>query len=91
MSMASGRHVERCRRATCVILTDMEASPKSIDPLKPIGFFLLVMGWILALAAVILLTQAGARTGFILAGLAVEVLGLVLVVRTHISPAPERD
>ena len=68
----------------------MAAPPKRADPLKPIGFLLLLTGWILVLSAVILLKQAGTRTVFVLAGLAVEVLGLVLVVRSHISASPER-
>jgi hypothetical protein len=62
-----------------------------MDPLKPLGFLLLVTGWILVLAAVVLLKQPGVRTGFVLAGVGVEILGLVLVVRSHISPAPERN
>ena len=69
----------------------MAASPKRIDPLKPIGFLLLLTGWILVLSAIVLLKQPVARTGFVLAGLAVELLGLVLVVRAHISAAPERN
>jgi hypothetical protein len=45
----------------------------------------------LVLAAVVLLKQPGIRSSFVVAGLAVELLGLVLVVRSHISPAPERN
>jgi hypothetical protein len=37
-----------------------------------------------------MLRQEAARGGFVLAGLAVETLGLVLVVRSHIAPRPER-
>jgi hypothetical protein len=69
----------------------MAATPKRADPLKPIGFFLLLAGWILVLSALILLKQPGARSIFVLAGLAVEMLGLILVVRSHISPTPERS
>ena len=68
----------------------MAAIPKRTDPLKALGFLLLLMGWILVLSAVILLKQPGVRDVFVLAGLGVEVLGLVLVVRSHIAPAPER-
>ena len=81
ISLASGSRIERYRSATCVILTGM----------KTLGFLLLLSGWILVLSAVSLLKQPGARTGFVLAGLAVELLGLVLVVRSHISSAPERN
>ena len=69
----------------------MAASPKRSDPLKPAGFLLLIMGWILVLSAVILLKQEAARAGFALAGIGVEVLGLILVVRSHIAPKPERN
>jgi len=69
----------------------MAASPSRLNPLKPAGFFLLLMGWILVLSAVILLRQEGARAGFVMAGVAVELLGLVLVVRSHIAPKPERN
>jgi uncharacterized membrane protein YccF (DUF307 family) len=68
----------------------MAASPKMPDPLKPAGFLLLTMGWILVLSAIVLLKQPSARDGFVLAGLAVEALGLTLVVRAHIAPKPER-
>ena len=71
-------------------MTLMTGSPKRSAPLKPAGFFLLVMGWILVLSAVVLLKQEAARGGFVLAGLGVEALGLVLVVRAHVAPKPER-
>jgi len=69
----------------------MAAPSKRSDPLKPAGFLLLIMGWILVLSAVALLKQQGARAGFVIAGLGVEALGLVLVVRSHIAPKPERN
>jgi hypothetical protein len=68
----------------------MTASPKRPDPLRPVGFLMLLMGWALVLSAIVLLKQEAARGGFVLAGLAVEALGLVLVVRSHIAPKPER-
>jgi hypothetical protein len=58
--------------------------------MKPAGFMLLIMGWILVLSAVVLLKQPAPRGGFVLAGMCVEALGLVLVVRSHIAPRPER-
>jgi hypothetical protein len=72
----------------------MAASPgrqRRSDPLKPAGFLLLIMGWILVLAAVVLLKQETARGAFVMAGLGVEALGLFLVVRSHIAPKPERN
>ncbi len=51
--------------------------------MKLAGFCLLVSGWVIAEAAVVLLTQAPAQTAFVLAGIAVEILGLVLVARSH--------
>jgi len=54
------------------------------------GFSLLLAGWLLVLAALVLLRSLGAQTGFVLAGLAVEALGLVLTVRSHLAPRPDR-
>lgn len=58
------------------------------NPMKLAGFFLLVAGWIIALTAIVLLPSPGARTTFLLAGIAVEAAGLVLVFRSHL-PAKE--
>jgi hypothetical protein len=44
---------------------------------------LLVAGWALVLSAVVLLRTMAPRAGFVAAGLAVEILGLVLVFRSH--------
>jgi hypothetical protein len=52
------------------------------------GLLLLPAGWGLVIAAVILLAAAGPRTAFVLAGFAVELLGLGLVIRTHM---PDRS
>jgi len=83
------------RGTGCGILSVMAASPQRPDPLKPAGFFLLIMGWILILAAIALLKQDTARGGFVLAGFAVEAVGLVLVARSHIpahiAPQPGRN
>ncbi len=51
--------------------------------LRAAGFFLLVSGWAIVPAAFALLRAAGPRTGFVLAGFAVELLGFSLVVRSH--------
>jgi hypothetical protein len=52
--------------------------------MKLAGFLLLLAGWGIVIAACILLTPATARSLFLLAGLGVELLGLVLVFRSHI-------
>jgi hypothetical protein len=57
--------------------------------MKLAGFFLLVTGWVIVLAAVALL-HAAAQAGFVLAGLAVQVLGLIQVVRSHLIPRGDR-
>jgi hypothetical protein len=54
--------------------------------MKVAGFFLLVAGWAIVLAAIAALA-ATPRTAFVLAGFGVEVLGLVLAVRSErLSP-----
>jgi len=58
--------------------------------MKAAGFLLLLTGWMLVLSALILLPGGGARAGFLAAGLGVEALGLVLVVRSHLMPRKER-
>jgi hypothetical protein len=50
------------------------------------GFLLLLAGWALVLTAVALLAAPGPRIVFLLAGVGVEVLGLVLVARSHLRP-----
>jgi hypothetical protein len=54
--------------------------------MKIAGFFLLPAGWILVLAAIALLPASAARIAFFCAGLAVEILGLVLFTRAHLTP-----
>jgi hypothetical protein len=51
--------------------------------MKLLGFLLLASGWAIALAAVILLKTLPQRSVFVIAGIGVEVLGLMLVVRAH--------
>ena len=46
------------------------------------GFLFLLSGWAIVIAAVLLLANA-ARAVFMLAGLAVEIVGLALVLRSH--------
>jgi len=54
--------------------------------MKLAGFLLLLAGWGIVLCAVALLSSAVQRNGFVLAGLGVEVLGLVLTMRSHLAP-----
>jgi hypothetical protein len=58
--------------------------------MKLAGFLLLLAGWAIVLAAVVLLAPALPRTGFVLAGIGVEVLGFILVVRSHLALQGER-
>jgi hypothetical protein len=58
--------------------------------MKLAGFFLLLAGGGLVLAAVSLLASSLPRTGFVLAGVAVEALGMVLVARAHLPEHGDR-
>jgi hypothetical protein len=49
------------------------------------GFLLLVAGWAIVLASAVLLKTLPLETLFVLAGLATELVGLVLVIRTHLA------
>jgi hypothetical protein len=52
--------------------------------MKLLGFFLLLAGGGLVVAAVALLASLPQRTGFVVAGVGVEVLGIALVARSHL-------
>lgn len=43
------------------------------------------------LAALTLLSHSGPQSAFLAAGFAVEILGLVLFVRAHLTPKEDRD
>ncbi len=58
--------------------------------MRPVGFLLLIAGWGLVLAAIGMLASNGPRTAFVVAGIAVQVLGLVLVVRSHLLAREEK-
>ena len=47
------------------------------------GFLLLLAGWGIVLAALALLAADAPRVTFVLAGIGVEIVGLVLVIRAH--------
>ena len=57
--------------------------------MKLAGFFLLLSGWMIVLAAVALLASS-ARTGFVFAGIGVELVGVVLVTRSHLVLGGEK-
>jgi hypothetical protein len=59
--------------------------------MKVAGFLLLLAGWVLVLAAIALLGAAGPRGAFLLAGIGVELLGLVLVARSHLTLKKEDE
>lgn len=57
--------------------------------MKITGFLLLLAGWILVLAALVLLRMGPAQNAFVLAAIGVECMGLILVSRAH-SPRGEK-
>jgi len=57
--------------------------------MKLAGFLLLWAGWVIAMTAVIVLPSPGARGAFLLAGMAVEAVGLVTAFRAHRPIAKE--
>jgi hypothetical protein len=54
--------------------------------MRMLGFFLLFAGWLLVIAAVMLLNRAAPRAVFVFAGMAVEVVGFGLVAHSHVLP-----
>ena len=56
-----------------------------------LGFTILVSGWLLVIATLVLLRPGVARNGFIVAALAVEALGLALVARAQIARKADRN
>jgi hypothetical protein len=58
--------------------------------MKVLGFLLLLAGWFLVLAAIVLFASPPLRVAFVLAGIAVEVLGLILAFRSHLNPREEK-
>jgi len=54
--------------------------------MKLVGFFLLVAGWSIVLAALAVIGSGAPLTAFILSGLAVEILGFGLVIRSNLNP-----
>jgi len=54
--------------------------------LRTAGLLLLLAGWGLVLSAMVLLPAAATRTAFLLAGIAVQLFGLVLAMRRTAPP-----
>ena len=54
--------------------------------MKVVGFLMLLAGWFLVLASIVLFASTPARAGFVLTGAAVEILGLILAFRAHVIP-----
>jgi hypothetical protein len=65
--------------------------PSLADHMKIAGFLLLLAGWAIVLAAIVMLKAAAPRTGFMLAGACVEILGLAAVIRSHLEPRRDRS
>jgi hypothetical protein len=59
--------------------------------MRLIGFLLLLAGWFLVLAALEMLNAATSRAIFVLAGMAIEILGLVLVFRANLIQTEVED
>jgi hypothetical protein len=58
--------------------------------MKIVALFLLLAGWIIALAAVALMQSTAQRAAFALAGAGVEILGLGLLIRAHMPQHEDR-
>jgi hypothetical protein len=58
--------------------------------MKVVGFLMLPAGWFLVLAAIVLFAAPPLRAMFVLAGIAVEGLGLTLAFRSHLIPREEK-
>ena len=58
--------------------------------MKLSAFLLLAAGWAIVVAALFLLPSPPSRMLFVLAGIAVQILGLILAIRSHSTLALER-
>jgi membrane-bound ClpP family serine protease len=54
--------------------------------MKAAGLFLLIAGFVLVVSALVLLSPNAPRGAFVVAGIAVQILGLALTFRAHLSP-----
>jgi hypothetical protein len=71
---------------SCIVITQRLFG--QFNTMKLGGFLLLLSGWGIVVAALALL-HGGAVAGFVLAGVSVEILGLVLVAKAHIPVSEE--
>ena len=51
--------------------------------MKLLAFLLLAAGWSIVVASLFLLPSPPSRMAFVLAGIAVQILGLILAIRSH--------
>ena len=58
--------------------------------MRVVGFLMLLSGWLLVLAAIVLFASPPLRGAFVLTGVAVEALGLILAFRSHLIPREEK-
>jgi hypothetical protein len=58
--------------------------------MRLLGFLLLLAGWMLVLAALALLPAGTSQSEFVVVALAVELLGLAFVFRSHLIAGKER-
>jgi hypothetical protein len=58
--------------------------------MRVLSLLLLLAGWFLVLASIVLLNSLPSRAGFIFAGIAVEALGLIFMFRSHAIPREEK-
>jgi hypothetical protein len=79
----SGRTAQPCSKHAVIALRGYHQT------MRLAGFLLLLSGWGVVIAAVALLAGV-ARAGFVAAGLGVEALGFVLVIRSHLVLEDER-
>ena len=54
--------------------------------MKLAGILLLLAGWMIVVSTLPLLPSLGVRAEFVLAGIAVEIMGFGLVARSHMAP-----
>jgi hypothetical protein len=50
------------------------------------GSLLLLAGWVIVVSTLPLLPSLGMRAAFVLAGIAVEIMGFGLIARSHLAP-----
>ena len=58
--------------------------------MKVTGFLLLAAGWTIVIAALFLLHSPASRGLFVLSGVAIQILGLMLAIRSHHLRESER-